>query len=452
MQNTKDRDLVCYSEERNIEIIYNNVEEATNDLLLAFLDESYFESSKFKIMDQFRRKLQIINKTYWSTKEQFKYTKRDSWERYFDHVSWVLDIYIKKISNLKNELDELDNTQKEECLKAMKLVQNEIELIATCLDHDTIEDTNISFDWLSEISWEKIAFTTLLLSKRPIWRFIINKDELEDIEWINNEEELKKYLIDLNIKKKTWELEKLKRPIWRLTINKDELEDIEWINNEEELKKYLIDLNIKREMEELEKLKWLTNFDDFIEFIEIERSWVLNSKGLVCDKIKTKYYIEENITDVDEKISIMHDYEITDYEREYTERYYKLSKKYKQKRNDEYLEHLESGEALKKYAIELAEEKWLNFYEEEIDIIVNNVMKIKIADRLHNLSDIAVAWKNQPERINAKLMETEAYLLSLALELGKHIHDYIKSEISKIREAIFTDGTSEYVGTILNPI
>ncbi|MBT3729600.1 hypothetical protein HOF65_06395 [bacterium] len=64
MQNTKDRDLVCYSEERNIEIIYNNVEEATNDLLLAFLDESYFESSKFKIMDQFRRKLQIINKTY----------------------------------------------------------------------------------------------------------------------------------------------------------------------------------------------------------------------------------------------------------------------------------------------------------------------------------------------------------------------------------------------------
>jgi hypothetical protein len=47
---------------------------------------------------------------------------------------------------LKNELDELDNTQKEECLKAMKLVQNEIELIATCLDHDTIEDTNISFD------------------------------------------------------------------------------------------------------------------------------------------------------------------------------------------------------------------------------------------------------------------------------------------------------------------
>ena len=407
MQNTKDRDLVCYSEERNIEIIYNNVEEATNDLLLAFLDESYFESSKFKIMDQFRRKLQIINKTYWSTKEQFKYTKRDSWERYFDHVSWVLDIYIKKISNLKNELDELDNTQKEECLKAMKLVQNEIELIATCLDHDTIEDTNISFDWLSEISWEKIAFTTLLLSKRPIWRFIINKDELEDIEWINNEEELKKYLINLNI---------------------------------------------KREMVELEKLKWLTNFDDFIEFIEIERSWVLNSKGLVCDKIKTKYYIEENITDVDEKISIMHDYEITDYEREYTERYYKLSKKYKQKRNDEYLEHLESGEALKKYAIELAEEKWLNFYEEEIDIIVNNVMKIKIADRLHNLSDIAVAWKNQPERINAKLMETEAYLLSLALELGKHIHDYIKSEISKIREAIFTDGTSEYVGTILNPI
>ena len=309
MQNTKDRDLVCYSEERNIEIIYNNVEEATNDLLLAFLDESYFESSKFKIMDQFRRKLQIINKTYWSTKEQFKYTKRDSWERYFDHVSWVLDIYIKKISNLKNELDELDNTQKEECLKAMKLVQNEIELIATCLDHDTIEDTNISFDWLSEISWEKIAFTTLLLSKRPIWRFIINKDELEDIEWINNEEELKKYLIDLNIKKKTWELEKLKRPIWRLTINKDELEYIGWINNEEELKKYLINLNIKREMVELEKLKWLTNFDDFIEFIEIERSWVLNSKGLVCDKIKTKYYIEENITDVDEKISIMHDYD-----------------------------------------------------------------------------------------------------------------------------------------------
>jgi hypothetical protein len=410
MQNTKDKDLVCYSEERNIEIIYDNVKEVTNNLLSGFLDESYFESSKIGIMDQFRRKLQIINKTYWATKEQFKYTKRDSWERYFDHVSWVLDIYIKKISNLKNELAQLDNSKKEDCIKAIKLVQNEIELIATCLDHDTIEDTDISFQWLNEISWEKIAFTTLLLSKRPIWRFIINKEELKNIEWIDNEEGLKSYIIYL--------------------YNTNDEERSEWFN----------------------KIKWLSNINDFIEFIEIERSWVLNLKWLVCDKIKLKYYVEENITDEAEKISIMFDYEITDYEREYTERYYKLSKRYKQKRNDEYLGHLESREALKKYAIELAKEKWLNLYEDEIDIIVDNVMKIKIADRLHNLSDIVVAWKNEPERINAKLMETEAYLLSLALELGKHIHDYIKSEIYKIREAIFTDSTNEYVETVLSPI
>lgn len=344
-------DAVKLSPERNIEIIYKKVLNNTIVLMSDFLGDSISEKTKNNILNQFSERLQLINKTYWVAKEKFKYTKRESWEKYFSHVSWVLNIYLEKLSTVKASLEKLDNTKKEDIKKALELIKNEVTIAATCLDHDSIEDTDVTYEWLKETSGKMVAFTTLLLSKNPFNKYIDNEDDLK-------------------------------------------------------------------------------------EFQEIKKIWILNSKWLLSDEMKTKIHIEENIYDELEKFSITDNYEITKEERDWISRYIILEKKYKEIRNNHYFEHIKSREAIEEYAKQLMEEKSINFSKEDFDTIIQNVILVKLADRIQNLEDIATSWAKKPEKIEKKLIETEKYLLPLAKEVNEEVYNYMKSEIYRIRETM----------------
>ncbi len=73
---------------------------------------------------------------------------------------------------------------------------------------------------------------------------------------------------------------------------------------------------------------------------------------------------------------------------------------------------------------------------EDFDTIIQNVILVKLADRIQNLEDIATSWAKKPEKIEKKLIETEKYLLPLAKEVNEEVYNYMKSEIYRIRETM----------------
>lgn len=227
------------SPKRYIEVIYQNSKDNTIWLLSDFLEWSIYENKKDNILKQLEDILQIINKTDWTVKEKYKYQKRDTWKRYLDHVRNVRSIYVEKLSTLKENLKNLDKSNKEHVKKAITLVKLEIYMIATCQDHDSIEDTDVTFEWLRQTSWDIIAFSTLLLSKKPFTEFINNEDDLNELKeiaktWILNS----KWLISDNFKKKLY------------------------------IEKYIDD--------EVEKISILDNYD----ITEVERNWLERHKIL----------------------------------------------------------------------------------------------------------------------------------------------------------------------------
>ena len=344
------------SHENNIAKLYKEVEKHTIVAFSNFMNNSAYEESKEGILEQFRERLHLINKTFWVTKEKFKYTKRDSWEMYFSHVSWVLRIYLNKFSTVQSSLDKLDNNNIDDILIALELIKSEVTIAATCLDHDSIEDTDVTYEWLKETSGEMIAFSTLLLSKTPF----------------------NKYIVDI------------------------------------------ADLN---------------------EFEEIKKTWVLNTKWLLSDIIKRKIYIEKYINHPLVKYSITDNFEITEQERNWIQRFKTLAKKYKEIKNNDFFEHMKSREKLEEYAKKLMVEKWITFSEQDFNTVIQNVIIVKLSDRIQNLEDIATSWADDPLKIENKLVETESSLLPLAKDINTDIYEYMKSEIFRIRNLIIYNTT-----------
>ena len=117
-----DLNEINYTPERNIEVTFKKASKNTLWVLSGFLEGSFYDSDKGNILSTLGKKLQILNKTYWTTKELYKYTIRDDWERYFDHVNWVLNIYIDDFLQLKEVFKNLDKSKEEDVKKAINLV------------------------------------------------------------------------------------------------------------------------------------------------------------------------------------------------------------------------------------------------------------------------------------------------------------------------------------------
>ncbi|MDD2870650.1 MAG: hypothetical protein PHS49_01560 [Candidatus Gracilibacteria bacterium] len=334
--------------------------------ILDFLDSTINEKTKKGILEKLNDRFDEIYDAYSITEKKFKYRRRDSGEMYITHINGVLDIYINSLFNLNDKLKNLDNKKEIDRKKAIEFVKNEISIIATIIEHDSIEDTDTTMEGLNErfTSNKLVGFTTYLLSKKP----------------------------------------------FSLCIN---------------------------------------DTDDLKEFNEVKKTGILNEKGLISDLIKKKIQVNEASEEELVKYTVGDDHNLTELQINGLEKYRKLENKYKNNRNENYFTHYKSIYSLMKHAKKLLNDKNLHFSKEDFKIIIYNTIIIKLADRIHNLNDIAYAWADKPERIEKKLLETETYLLPIAKEFDNDIFIYITNEIKRIRLEINKKYTSNKVNNII---
>lgn len=341
---------VNYSKERKIEVLYNEVKKA---FLKDFLESITNEETRIRLQRMFSKSMNSFNWTYWRVKDKFKYTHRDDGKRYLEHVVWVFQIYANTFSNIKKDLEKLDvNNKQKDLIKAISIINNELDRVLIALDHDTIEDTDISFESLKEIHWNEIALAVFLISKPSYLDFI-------------HEEKEKKI-----VKK-------------------------------------------------------------------LQKKGILNSKCLISDKIKAKLFIEKNsktLSKID-KITIFkwNDYKITKEEERGIKEYQKIKENNKPVRNYFYFKKMKSYKSMYKYATSLNKKYNLLLNKEKLERITKNAIYIKLSDRINNLSDMKIAWKDDPERIETKLIETEKKLLPIAKELNKKAYKVLKEKIEEVK-------------------
>jgi len=337
----------------NVENYLNKIIEFKSNvltILFDFLWDTINENVKTWILEKLGDRFTEVVNAYTLTELKYKDRQRDSWENYITHINWVIDIYINNLFNLKEKFDKLDNANIEHRKKAIEYVKNEISIIGTIIEHDSIEDTDATMEWIDQRFTNNILvwFTTKLLSKQAFWKYIDNDEDLK-------------------------------------------------------------------------------------EFDEIKDTWILNEKWLISDRIKKKIKVSESDDEELVKYTVWDKVDLTDIEKDWLKRYKKLKEKYKKISNTDYFKHYKSIYSLIKYARNTAKRKNKIFTDEDFKTIIYNVIIIKLADRIHNLSDI-FAWKDKPERIEKKVIETEIYLLSLAKEFNINIHEYIKTLIFDIRK------------------
>lgn len=108
-----------------------------------------------------------------------------------------------------------------------------------------------------------------------------------------------------------------------------------------------------------------------------------------------------------------------------SDRYLELKNIWKERRNSDYFSHLESFESMKQYVIQLVNNDNLNLSDTETEEITINIIDVKLADRIHNLS---TQWdENNIDKVRRKIDETKKYFLNIAEEVNIKAYNRIKS-------------------------
>ncbi len=105
-------------------------------------------------------------------------------------------------------------------------------------------------------------------------------------------------------------------------------------------------------------------------------------------------------------------------------------------RNKEYFSHMKSFDAMKEHIIWLTERYNIALSGSEIEIITQNTLDVKFADRIHNLS---TQWSDKGiQKTKDKVEETKKYFLSVAKETNPDAYRKLQHEIfmleGKIKE------------------
>lgn len=201
-----DESAVFLSKERKVEELRNLV----YDKIFREKVDSW-EISKKDVVGQMRK----LNLAYALVKLKFQWSKRKSWERYFEHLKEVTLIWLKEW-----------------------LTKDFNEVLISML-HDIIEDTDISFQTLRELFWERIAIWVELISKNNLTNYISDGWDLQELReirrfWILND----KWWIKDSFKKKIRKLKELISPLqyeylihyWNITKDIKETLKLLWIS------------------------------------------------------------------------------------------------------------------------------------------------------------------------------------------------------------------------------
>lgn len=99
----------------------------------------------------------------------------------------------------------------------------------------------------------------------------------------------------------------------------------------------------------------------------------------------------------------------------------------KQKRNEIYFSHYASFDTMKKHLKSIAQENGLDISEEELNVLTQETIDVKLADRIHNLQ---TQWNpDDLETVKRKIEETEEYFMEISKETNTDTHKKLQSFI-----------------------
>lgn len=111
-------------------------------------------------IDEFKGFVRKFTSLYYLMKDKFSEVERSSWERYFEHLREVVN-------------------------NVLALPNPNVTKVLIAIAHDSIEDTNKTFEWLSEDYGHGVALAVQAISKEP-WK------NYQDFHIENSEERVKK--------------------------------------------------------------------------------------------------------------------------------------------------------------------------------------------------------------------------------------------------------------------
>ena len=149
------------SEEFTLEQVLDAVwllkhEKWVDKLLNSVKEKIFWNELNSENIEEFKKFVREFTSIYYLMKSKFSEVERTSWERYFEHLREV----VNNVLILPNP-----NTKK--------------VLIATA--HDSIEDTNKTFEWLNEDYWYGVALAVESISKKS-WEDYIDETILDPVE------------------------------------------------------------------------------------------------------------------------------------------------------------------------------------------------------------------------------------------------------------------------------
>jgi len=106
-------------------------------------------------IEEFKTFVRGFTSIYYLMKNKFAETNRSTWERYFEHLRSV----VNNVLDLPNP-----NTDK----------------VFIAIAHDSIEDTNKTYEWFNEDFWYKIALWVQVISKSPWEDYIQDTQNITD--------------------------------------------------------------------------------------------------------------------------------------------------------------------------------------------------------------------------------------------------------------------------------
>lgn len=156
--------------------------------------EKYYEKVKEKCFkdnsniseSEIEQKMQLFNVAYILAKYKFQDVKRKSWERYFEHLLSVVDLY-------------LDNEE-----------NPNFDWVMVAMLHDIMEDSDVDFKTLKHLFWTEIAGSVKHLSKHSVEVYLTEGSEEVKLflDWKKEGFLNSKWLIsdDIKKRKKFWSL------------------------------------------------------------------------------------------------------------------------------------------------------------------------------------------------------------------------------------------------------
>ena len=259
------------SEQYSLDTVLDTLDELkiwkwVDEILDHAKERIFWDRLNEKNIVEFKCFVRNFTSLYYMMKAKFSQIYRSSGERYFEHLREVVN----------NVLD---------------LPHPTTDKLLIALAHDSIEDTDITFEWLNEFYWQKVALWVEAISKQP-WKQYLNDDE------------------------------------------KNLLENLE---------------SRKRDLTE-----W-----GYKSLADLKALW-------------------------------------------------------KQRRNYDYFSHIQNFWNLMEYIHLLAESKWIYLNIEELKEIAQDVLDVKLADRIHNLS---TQWDpDDTATVRRKVEETKKYFIEIAKE------------------------------------